>query len=411
MSSRAIVHVDGDAFFVGCELASRPKLRGRPVVTGEERGIATALSYEAKALGVTRGMPVYMIRKRYPEVFVLSSHYELYRIYSSRMVSILRRYSALVEHYSIDECFADLSSSPEFLKSSYEDCARSIKRDLETELGMTFSVGLSVNKVLAKVASKCNKPSGLTFISPATREVFLKDLPVEKVWGIGRSTAVFLNKHGIKTALNLSSRSEGFIKDVLAKPHQELWRELNGEFVFPLRVEPGVRSSVSRTRTFKPPSSNEEFIFGELSKNIEQACFALRREGFCAKRARCFLKTQQFHYMSCELSFSRPVAVPQVVLKELRRSFATLFHAGSLYRASGVTFFDLYPENKGTLELFKEQNSLESVERVYESIDRVTKKFGERIIFLASSKAALKKRQRHSRCPKFFSLPVLGTVN
>jgi len=113
---RAILHVDGDAFFASCEVARNPALKGKPVVTGQERGIASALTYEAKALGVVRGMSIREIRKRYPSVVVLPSDYATYSLYSRRMYSIVRRYSPCVDEYSIDECFADLTCQDEVLE-------------------------------------------------------------------------------------------------------------------------------------------------------------------------------------------------------------------------------------------------------------------------------------------------------
>src|SRR6185369_6203305 len=101
-----ILHIDGDYFFASCEISLNPSLRGKPVVTGQERGIATSMSPEAKALGVHRGMPVFKIRKEFPQVIITTSNYKNYGIFAQRMYDIVRRYSPLVEEYSIDECFA-----------------------------------------------------------------------------------------------------------------------------------------------------------------------------------------------------------------------------------------------------------------------------------------------------------------
>jgi DNA polymerase IV len=161
---KAIVHVDGDAFFVSCETARNPKLRGKPVVTGGEKNIVSAMSYEAKRLGIVRAMPLHEARKICPQLIVVSSDFAFYKRCSERMVSILRRYTPIVEPYSIDECFADITGLRRPLHMSYEKIAWSMKRDLQEELGMTFSLGLSITKVLAKVASKHSKPNGFTVI-------------------------------------------------------------------------------------------------------------------------------------------------------------------------------------------------------------------------------------------------------
>ena len=134
------------------------------MVTGKERGIAASMSYEAKARGVTRGMRMADIRKVCPEAVILPSDYETYSLLSKRFFAIVRRYTPDVEEYSIDECFADLTGLRRPLKMSYLQIAERIKKELDAELGFTFSVGLAPNKVVAKIASKWAKPSGLTAI-------------------------------------------------------------------------------------------------------------------------------------------------------------------------------------------------------------------------------------------------------
>ena len=109
---RAIVHIDGDAFFASCEQSRDPSLKGKPVITGKERGIAASLSYEAKALGVKRGMSLWEIKKICPDVIILPSDYETYSLLSKRLYSIVRRYTPTVEEYGIDECFKERFCKP-----------------------------------------------------------------------------------------------------------------------------------------------------------------------------------------------------------------------------------------------------------------------------------------------------------
>src|SRR3954470_22757085 len=138
---RAILHVDGDAFFASCEVAKDPSLRGKPVITGKERGIVSACTYEAKALGIKRGMILSEVRKICPEAIILPSDYETYSLFSERMYKIVRRYTPELEEYSIDECFADLTGMRRVNKMPYPSMAEHIQEDLVRELGMTFSIG------------------------------------------------------------------------------------------------------------------------------------------------------------------------------------------------------------------------------------------------------------------------------
>jgi len=143
---RAILHIDGDAFFASVEQARDPKLKDKPVIIGRERGIAASMSYEAKARGVTRGMPIGQIKQVCPDAIILPSDYEAYSLLSKRLFEIVRRFTPDVEEYSIDECFADLTGLRRILRGKYDDIAWRIKETLDAELGFTFSVGLASTK-------------------------------------------------------------------------------------------------------------------------------------------------------------------------------------------------------------------------------------------------------------------------
>ena len=151
---KAILHIDGDAFFASCEQSRNPALQGKPVITGKERGIVASMSYEAKRRGVTRAMRIRDAQALCPDAIVVPSDYETYSLLSKRMFAIVRRYTPDVEEYSIDECFADITGLQRPLKMSYPQIAARIKLTLDVELGFTFSVGLASSKVVAKLASK-----------------------------------------------------------------------------------------------------------------------------------------------------------------------------------------------------------------------------------------------------------------
>jgi len=274
----AILHIDGDAFFASCEQAGNPKLKGKPVVTGKERGIAASMSYEAKARGVTRGMRISDITKVCPDVVLLPSDYETYSLLATRFYAIVRRFTSDVEEYSIDECFADITGYRRVYRASYTQIAERIKQTLDRELGCTFSVGLAPNKVLAKVGSKWKKPSGLTAIPGRDIHLYLAQLPVEKLWGIGPNTTAFLAKHRIHTALEYARASEQWVRANLTKPFYQIWQELHGQYVMQLdTTQKDSYASIQKMKTFTPASLDPAFLFAQLSKNIENACNVLQR--------------------------------------------------------------------------------------------------------------------------------------
>src|SRR4030067_459305 len=252
---RAIMHMDADAFFASCEQAIHPELKGRPVITGKERGIVAAASYEAKARGVERGMRLFEAKKVCPDVVLLPSDYETYSLFSIRMFEILRRFSPDVEEYSIDEAFVDLTGLRRSFHGPYSDIAGRVQETIVKELGISVSIGVSLTMVLAKVASKYKKPGGLTVIPGGDVHRYLSNLPVGKVWGIGPNTSAFLKKFNIITALEFARSKEEFINAYLSKPYQEIWHELNGRSVYPVtRESKSSYKSISKTKTFTPPA-------------------------------------------------------------------------------------------------------------------------------------------------------------
>ena len=174
---RAILHLDGDAFFTSCEEAIHPEFRGKALITGGERGIVACASYPAKKMGIKRGVPLHEARKICPDLIILPSDYETYSLFSRRMFNIMRNFTPDVEEYSIDEAFADITGMRRALRSSYEDIAIQMKKEIERSLGITVSVGLSITKVLAKVGSKYLKPAGMTVIKGRDIAQYLGDLP------------------------------------------------------------------------------------------------------------------------------------------------------------------------------------------------------------------------------------------
>ncbi|MEI6238588.1 MAG: DNA polymerase IV [bacterium] len=405
---KAVIHIDGDAFFVSCEVAMNPALKGKCVVTGGERSIASAVSYEAKAKGVIRGMPIFQIRKICPEIIVVHSHYDSYGIFSKRMFNIVRRYTDVVEEYSIDECFADITDSG----PSYETLARKIKEEVERELGITVSLGLAPNKVLAKVASKWQKPSGLTVISADKIDEFLNGLAVGKIWGIGPQTSALLAKFGIKTAGEFKNKPEWWIKETLASPYHDLWREINGESVFPIDSSGKHEyKSIQKTGTFKPPTNSKKFLLAELSIHAEDACFKARKCGLATLCFSFFLKTKDFRYIRKEITLPQETSAPQDIIKAINAHFDDIFDPHLLYRSTGITIFRLTPDLGIKKDLFGQSEKDEKIREVLKVMDKLDHRFGSRSVYLASSKnAAGKDMGKIAHGHKRFAIPIIGDV-
>ena len=447
---KAILHVDGDAFFVSCELTRRPDLRGRPVVTGEERGIATAVNQPAKKLGVVRGMRTHDIRRNFPSVIILPSDYVMYAQYARRMYAIVRRYAGedRVEEYSIDECFADLTglagdgarAANGASYPSYEALAAAIQADLYSSLGITFSVGLGVNKVMAKAASKWRKPFGLTVIPRGAIRDFLKDLPVGKVWGIGSATTVYLRKLGLATALDLAGQSRAWVAEHCDRPLAEIYEEFQGNYVKKLDVVGGsvvgfggadlggnassggsasrMPGSIQQTRTFYPPVAtrpcDRDFLWSQISHHLEDACVKLRSKGLVAARAFFFVKTSAFEYIRGEAILPDAAAAAQEILKAIAPEFEKIWKrsGGLFFRAAGICLSDLKAEGAGTQPLFAATATTDRSSTIHRAVDRLSRRFGRHAVFLGSSFKALKAEGglTSQRKPRAFDVIYLGEV-
>lgn len=391
--NKTILHIDGDAFFVGVEVAKNPKLKGLPVVTGEEKGIVTALSYEAKAMGVTRGMSTYRVKKSFPKVIILPGDYKSYVKYSGKMFDIVRRYVDDVEEYSIDECFGDLTGLDRPLKMTYKQIVEKIKKEVNKELGLSVSLGVAPTKVLAKIASKWVKPNGLTIIEKGKIKNFLSETPINKIWGIGPKTSSSLIKMGIKTANDFITKDLIWIKNNLSKPYETIWYELNGVSVIGIDAKrKTVYSSIQKTRTFHPATNSKTFLLSQLSKHVEEACAKARYFQLVTKKISFFLKTTDFKYHTCAIDLTSPINTPEIIVSLIGRKISEVHRPGILYRTTGVVLQDLTPSSSTQNDLFGNSDKANKFEAIHKQIDSLEKKFGKKVVHLASTQKALKKK-------------------
>ena len=383
---QAIIHIDGDAFFTSCEEAIHPELKGKPIITGGERGIVACASYAAKRMGIKRGVPLHQAKALCPEIVILPSDYETYSLFSRRMFAIMRRFTPQVEEYSIDEAFADITGMRRSLHSSYEAITSKIKKEIERDLGITVSAGLSLTKVLAKVASKHQKPDGFTAIPGRLIARYLQNLPVEKIWGIGHATTSYLNKMGIRTALEFARLPEKTVHERFTKPGVEIWRELRGESVYPvLPEEKSAYASISKMKTFAPPSSDREYLFAHLLRNLESACIKARRYSLAPRKIIPILKKNNFDTTGAEAKLTRPSVYPLELSHLLQDLFDQLYDKRELYRATGIILLDLVPDTPVQYSLFEDPVKAEKIRQLYGAADVLGGKYGKHTLHLGGS--------------------------
>ena len=381
---RAILHIDGDAFFTSVEQSLNPAWRGRPMVTGKERGIIACASYEAKALGIRRGIALHEACAMCPDLIVLPSDYETYSLFSKRMFAILRRFTPTVEESSIDEGFADLTGLRRIHRCSYEEMARRIKQTIQDELGLSISAGLSLSKGLAKLASKFRKPDGFTAVAGYHLHLFLQRHALDDVWGFGPNTTSLLQKQGLRTALDFATRTEAWAEKLLGKVGREIWNELRGRAVYPLVTEEKHDyASISKCKTFTAPSADRDFVYARLVRNVESACIKLRRHGLRARHLTVALRRRDFSQGGVEARLTRATSAAAEMLPLVREIFERLYAPGTEYRSTIIVMADLEEDRVEQGDLFEDRVRIARMEQLARAVDEIAGRFGKHKLSLA----------------------------
>lgn len=377
---KAILHLDANAFFASVMQAVQPKLKGKPVVVGAERGIATAISYEAKRFGVTRGMLMHDIKKLCPEVVILAGDYELFSLFSQKMFAILRQYHPTVEEYSVDEGFMDVTGLRRPLHCSYLQLAKKMQLQINQELGLPISIGISLTKSLAKLASGLVKPQGITLIPGYKIENVLTKIPLVKVWGIGPATANYLQQFGIHNALQFINLPETVFQKKsqirLNKNHWEIYQELRGYSAY--QINPGAKNqyqSIGKTQTFRPSTNDDKVVWAHLQKNAEEAFAKARQYGYFVNKLLVFLKDQHFHYYSQEIKLEQKQQYPWLCRQQIKAAFTSLYRSNTFYRATGVMLIELSKnsQEQGNLFTKSHQQALPKIKALYQVLQQQPK--------------------------------------
>jgi DNA polymerase-4 len=205
---RKIIHIDMDAFYASVEQRDHPEYQGKPVVVGgspEGRGgVVAAASYEARKFGIRSAMPSKKALELCPHIIFIRPRFDVYKAVSTHLREIFSRYTDIIEPLSLDEAFLDVTDDKLGIGSAIT-IAEEIRKAVATELRLTASAGISVNKFVAKIASDMKKPDGLTFIGPSKIESFMESLQVSKFFGVGKVTAAKMNSLGLHTGADLKN--------------------------------------------------------------------------------------------------------------------------------------------------------------------------------------------------------------
>lgn len=380
--SRAILHVDMDAFYASVEQRDRPELRGKPVLVAGSgrRGVVASPSYEARRFGIKSAMPTFAALKLCPHAVIVAPRISHYGTASKHVMAIFGRFTPLVEPLSLDEAFLDVSGT-EALFGTPVDTAWKVQRAIREELQLSCSVGVAANKFVAKVASDLKKPGGLVVVPPGEERAFLEPLPIERLWGVGPKTAERLHGVGLTTIGDVARMGERTLAERLGAGSTDLAAHLLalalGQDERPVDND-GDTKSTGAERTLDLDIAGTERVRAELLPLVEEVAVALRAKKLRATGVRLKLKYADFRRVSRELQLPEPVQDSASILAALDALLPRVDTKRPI-RLVGLACTGLVDEAAPRqASLFAEP--VERQERLERTVDAIRDRFGDAVV-------------------------------
>ena len=387
---RVILHCDLNAFYASVELLAYPELRGQPVaVCGDpesRHGIILAKNEAAKRFGVKTAETIWQARQKCPELVLLPPHREQYRQYSRRMNEIYGQYTDLVEPFGIDESWLDITGSMHLFGNDAAAIADAIRARAARELGLTLSVGVSFNKVFAKLGSDYRKPDATTVISPENWQEMVWPLPVGSLLYAGPAAQRALGQYGIRTIGQLANVEPALPERLLGKLGRQLWEYANGLDKSPVRpqhVKEPVKS-VGNSCTFPENLTTREQIRRGAAMLCDSVAGRLREQGLYCGAVQIGLKDAAFHSVSRQKQLPASTHLMRELLDAAMELIDKTWKPPMPIRLINVTALALTDrrETYEQLDLLAPRRPEENakLERLESAIDSLRKKYGSQVI-------------------------------
>ncbi len=388
-NNRAILHSDLNSFYASVEMLLQPALRGKAVAvcgsTEDRHGIVLAKSELAKKAGVKTGMVNWEARQKCPGLIMIPPQYERYLQYSQLTRAIYERYTDKIEPYGMDECWLDVSASTGLYGQPLE-IARRISRNIKEELGLTVSIGVSYNKIFAKLGSDMKKPDAITVITAADFKEKIWPLPARELIFVGRSTAKKLARYGIHTIGGLARAPFAFIEQLLGKNGAMLWGFANGldqarvmpmDFVSPIK-------SIGHGTTCRYDLTCEQDVWRVLLHLSQDIGHRLRLHEMSAKGVQITIKDNSLALRQHQLQLPLPTQSPAELARFARQLFQINYKWQNPVRALTVRAINLIARSRPQqLVLFDDINSRIRQEKLDDTIDELRGRFGKRSVLAA----------------------------
>ena len=381
---RVILHSDLNNFFASVEIALNPALAGKPLIVcgdpKERHGVVLAKNEEAKKFGIKTAETVYSALEKCPDLQMVGSHFHEYKKYSQKVVEIYARFTDKIEECSIDECALDMTESTFLFGSGYE-IAEKIRRTVKEELGLTVSVGVSFNKVFAKLASELKKPDAVTEISEENYREIVWRLPVTDLLFVGKSTAQTLRDLGVHTIGDLARADEAMLSRFLGKRGRQLRVYARGEDDEPVHFEKKKEDlkSIGNSMTLPKDITDREEVKRWFYALAESVSARLRAADVGrASTVHIVVRNEKLEDSTCQKKVP-PTALCGDIAQAAYELFCRNFPLGYKVRMLGVTVsgFDYHIEQM-TLDsmLSGERSKYDKKERAESAIAKIREKYG-----------------------------------
>lgn len=387
MADRVILHCDLNCFFASVELLRYPALRDVPVaVCGDpesRHGIVLAKNEAAKQLGVKTAETIWQARQKAPHLITLSPHHGLYREYSRKVNAIYGQYTDLVEPFGIDESWLDITNSMHLFGGDGKSIADQLRERLREELGLTISVGVSFNKIFAKLGSDYKKPDATTVIDRGNWQAIVWPLPVGDLLGVGRSTQKLLRQYGVETIGQLAAFPRQTLETLLGKHGTQLHDYANGLENSPVRPQHEAEpvKSVGNGTTFPQNLTRWEEVRSGLAVLSDSVAGRLRRQGLYCGGVALTIRNAQFRQFSRQVRLDTPTHLQKDIYQTALALARQSWHAPDPIRALTVTALYL----TDSADSFQQLDLLdgaaaqreEKQERLEQAMDAIRGKYGK----------------------------------
>jgi len=379
---KTILHLDLDTFFVSVERLINSELRNKPLLVGgiSDRGVVAACSYETRGYGVHSGMPMKMARELCPEAVVIRGNAGTYSKHSDLVTDIIKENVPVFEKSSIDEFYADLSGMDRFF-GCYQ-YASELRSRIMKETGLPISFGLSVNKVVSKVATNEAKPNNQLKVDFGYEKPFLAPLSIKKIPMVGDKTYQTLRNLGLKKVKTVQEMPVDVMQRVLGANGRVIWKRANGMDETPV-IPFSDRKSISTERTFDRDTIDVAKLKGILIAMTENLAYQLRRG---EKLTACIAVKIRYSDFN---TYSKQMRIPytsadHILIPRILDLFRTLYNRRLLVRLIGIRFSHLVPGNY-QINLFEDT---EEALNLYAAMDHIRERFGDKKVLRASGMGA-----------------------